>query len=117
MKNANYFFGNSAGSENFYRHSIAKKFTYTEGVKAMADKCQSYWLIDLILSHQIYDSVKKEPFQVWDLKRKEGSEFTIIATDGNHNKVTSQEIPFSDFPYDIATLWLVDGCMMLPCEY
>ena len=117
MQNANNFFGNSNGSENFYRHNVAKKFIYTDGVKAMAEKCQSYWLIDLILSHQIYDAVKKEEFQVWDLKRVNQSEFIIIATDGNHNKVTSQKIPFSDFPYDIATLWLVDNCIMLPSEY
>ena len=116
MKNANNFFGNSSGSENFYCHKFFP-ILYTDGVKEMAEKCQSYWLIDLIISHQEHDEVKKESFQVWDLKRVNRNEFTIIATDGNHNKVTSQKIPFSDFPYDLATLWLVDGCMMLPCEY
>ena len=117
MKNANHYFGTNNGSENFYYHNLAKNFIYTDGVKAMADKCESYWLIDLILSHQVHDVVKKESFQVWDLKRVNGNEFIILATDGNHKKVTSQKIPFSDFPYDLATLWLVDGCMMLPCEY
>lgn len=116
MQNANNFFGNSSGSENFYSHTMAK-ILYTDGVKNMAEKCQSYWLLDLIISHQLYNNVSKESFQVWDLKRLNGNEFTILATDGNHNKVTSQEIPFSDFPYDLATLWLVDGCIMLPCEY
>jgi hypothetical protein len=124
MQNANNFFGNSSGSENFYCHNAAKsffqdgiKFIYTDGVKEMAEKCQSYWLLDLIISHQVHDVVKKESFQVWDLKRVKDNQFTILATDGNHNKVTSQEIPFSDFPYDLATLWLVDGCILLPCEY
>lgn len=117
MQNANNFFGNSSGSENFYCHNVATNYLFTDGVKAMADKCESYWLIDLILSHQIYDAVKKEPFQVWDLKRVDGSKFIIIATDGNHNKVTSQGIPFSDFPYEQATIWLVDNVLMLPCEY
>ena len=117
MKNANHYFGNSAGSEDFHRHSVAKKFVYTAGVKDLVDKCEAYWLIDLILSHQIYPRVQKEEFQVWDLKREEKNRFVIVCTDGNHNKVTSQKIPFSDFPYDIATLWLVDRCIMLPCEY
>ncbi len=116
MKNANHFFGNSSGSENFYSHKMAQ-ILYTEGVKDMAEKCHSYWLLDLIISHQIYNTVSKESFQVWDLKRVQDNAFNIVATDGNHNKVTSQEIPFSDFPYDLATLWLIDGCMMLPCEY
>ena len=116
MKNANNFFGNSVGSENLYRHSFTN-LIYTDGVHDLAATCGAYWLLDLIFSHQIHDAVKKESFQVWDLKRLENDSFTIIATDGNHNRVTSQEIPFSDFPYDLATLWLVDGCLMLPCEY
>ena len=116
MKNANHFFGASNGSENFYRYSFTN-FIYTDGVQALAQKCQAYWLIDLIISHQLHADVKKESFQVWDLKRVDKDSFTILATDGNHNKVTSQEIPFSDFPYDLATLWLVDTCLMLSTEY
>ena len=116
MKNANYFFGNTAGSDNLWRYSFTH-FIYTDGVRSLITDCKAYWLLDLIVSHQVYEVVKKEPFQVWDLKKVSGNEFTILATDGNHNKVTSQEIPFSDFPYDLATLWVVDGCIMLPCEY
>lgn len=41
----------------------------------------------------------------------------IIKLDGNYNRITSQEIPYSDFHYDLATIWLVDGCLMLPSEY
>ena len=116
MKNANHYFGSSMGSENFYRHSLTK-ILYTDGIKEMAEGCQAYWLIDLILSHQTNKIVQVEPFQVWDLKRVKDNQFSILCTDGNHNKVTSQEIPFSDFPYDLATIWLVDGCLMLPREY
>ncbi|MDQ2864426.1 MAG: hypothetical protein M3R50_12430, partial [Bacteroidota bacterium] len=68
-----------------------------------------YWLFDLIVSHQVHKSVSKETFQVWDLKRVNGNEFTILATDRNHNKVTIQQIPFSDFPYDLATFWFFFG--------
>jgi hypothetical protein len=116
MKNANHYFGCSNGSETFYRHNLSK-ILYTDGVKEMADDCGAYWLIDLIISHQTIKAVREEPFQVWDLKRVRDNQFSILCTDGNHNKVTSQEIPFSDFPYDLATIWLVDGCLMLPKEY
>jgi hypothetical protein len=116
MKNANHFFGSHSGSETFYRHNLTG-FVYTDGVRELAENCQAFWLIDLILSHQCYAKVKAESFQVWDLKRVKDDAFSILCTDGNHNKVTSQEIPFSDFPYDLATIWLVDGCLMLPCEY
>ena len=116
MKNANHFFGSHNGSENFYCHKPSL-ILYTDGVKSLAEGCSAYWLIDLIVSHQGYSKVKAEAFQVWDLHRVKDNEFTIICTDGNHNQVTHQQIPFSDFPYDLATVWLVDGCMMLPCEY
>ena len=116
MKNANDFFGASNGSENLYRYSFTK-FIYTDGVNSLVQDCKAYWLIDLIISHQTDAVVAKEIFQVWDLKRVANDSFGILATDGNHNKVTSQKIPFSDFPYDIATLWMVDNCLMLPTEY
>jgi hypothetical protein len=116
MQNANNFFENFNGSENLYRYSFTH-FIYTDGVKAMASECKCYWLIDLIMSHQLHEKVKKERFQVWDLKREEKNRFVAICTDGNHNHVTRQTIAFSDFPYDIATLWLVDGVLMLPSEY
>ena len=116
MKNANHFFGSHNGSENFNINSLTG-YIFTDGVKELAEDCNAFWLIDLILSHQCESLVRKQPFQVWDLKRVNDSKFIIIATDGNHNDVTSQEIPFSDFPFDLATLWLVNNCLMLPCEY
>ena len=116
MKNANHYFGSSNGSENFYCHKPSL-ILYTDGVKDLAETCNAYWLIDLIISHQCYSKINLERFQVWDLKRVKENEFTILCTDGNYNKITSQEIEFSDFPYDLATVWLVDGCLMLPNEY
>lgn len=116
MKNANHYIGSHNGSENFYRHNLSQ-FVYTDGVKSIADQCSAYWLIDLIVSHQLHANVRKEPFQVWDLKRLHDNAFSIVATDGNYHSLTSQDIPFSDFPYDMATVWLVDGCLMLPSEY
>ena len=79
--------------------------------------CGAYWLIDLVISYQGTREINLQRFQVWELKRKKDCKFSILATDGNDNFIASQQIPFSDFPFDIATLWLVDGCMMLPTEY
>lgn len=116
MKNTNADFGSSNGSEHFFSHQPSL-IIYTDGVKELAETCQAYWLIDLIISHQCNDEVKMQRFQVWELRRVEKDQFFIYATDGNNNKVATQTIPFSDFPYDSATFWLVDGCMMLPAEY
>ncbi len=116
MTNANDNIQTGNGSENFYCHRPSLML-YTDGVKDMAETCQAYWLIDLIISHQCKKAVNLERFQVWELKREKADKFFIKATDGNNNPVASQKIPFSDFPYDAATIWLVDGCLMLPTEY
>lgn len=116
MTNANEHFGSGNGSENFYQSRFSP-IIYTDGVKEMAERCSSYWLIDLVLSHQLSKSVKFESFQVWNLKRVKDDAFLIVATDGNEKEIASQQIPFSDFRYDMATLWLINGCLMLPNEY
>jgi hypothetical protein len=116
MTNANNFFGSGNGSENFYQNKLCP-IIYTDGVKDLAESCGAYWLIDLVGSHQIKKYVRLEPFQVWVLKRQMGNMFRAVATDGNEKHLATQQIPFSDFRYDIATLWLVNGCLMLPNEY
>ena len=116
MTKANYHFGSSNGSENFYAHRPSL-ILYTDGVKELAEQCQSYWLLDLIISYQGKKEINNERFQVWDLMRSRDSVFDIVATDGNKHIIASQQIPYSDFKYDMATIWLVDGCLMLPCEY
>jgi hypothetical protein len=117
MTSANEKFGvGSNGSENFYTHRPSL-ILYSDAVRDMAEECEAYWLIDLIVSHQSKKDVNLERFQVWDLKRVKDHAYKIVATDGNHNEVASQKIPFSDFPFDTASIWLVDGVMMMPSEY
>jgi hypothetical protein len=116
MKNANENYGQSNGSDNFYCHRPSLVL-YTEGVKLLAEDCEAYWLIDLIISHQCKWQINLERFQVWNLTRLTGKKFKIVATDGNDIRLVIQQITCSDFPYDQATIWLVDGCLMLPCEY
>jgi hypothetical protein len=116
MTKANDLFGNSNGTGSYYRHPLSK-IVYTDGVRDMAEACGAYWLIDLIISHQVHIHVNLETFQVWDLIRLKDNTFTVLCTDGNKKRITGQEIPFSDFRYDMATLWLVDGVLLLPCEY
>lgn len=116
MTNANHFFGSSNGSERFFYHPPSR-ILLTSGVKDLADTCSAYWFIDIIISHQYKRQLQREPFQVWTLKRINENRFTIVATDGNNNRIAYQYILNSDFTYDLATLWLVDGTLMLPKEY
>ena len=116
MTHANDSLKAHTSTENYYRHWILG-FKFTDGVKAFADQCNAYWFINLIVSHQVDPNVKAESFQVWDLKRLNSNRFRAICTDGNKNQVTQQSIPFSDFPFDSATIWLVEGVILLPSEY
>lgn len=116
MTNANEHFGSHNGSEHIYS---CRPFpiTYTDGVRDLIQNCQAYWLIEIIISYQRYEKLNRERFQVWELKRIAGDSFKVYASDGNKNNITSQEIPYSDFPFDTATIWLVNDTLLLPHEY
>ncbi len=116
MTNANDHFGSHNGAENIY---TCRPFpiTYTDGVRDLISNCKAYWLIDVIISYQRYERVNRESFQVWELKRIVGDSFKVYASDGNNNNITSHEIPYSDFPFDKVTIWLIDECLLLPNEY
>lgn len=108
----------SNGTDDYHRIStLFRNHVATDGVKHLADMCQSYWLLDAILSHQITPKVKKELFQVWKLQQQKNDAYLLTCEDGNNNVITSQKIPFSDFPYQQATIWLCDNVLLLPCEY
>lgn len=108
----------ATGSETVYRHPLLK-VRYTEGVKLMAEECGAYWLIDLVVSHQLNPRVRREAFQVWELRRcKTSPRWKAVCTDGNENRVTSQLIEFSDFPLpEGIKIYCCDGVILLPSEY
>ncbi len=105
------------GSETFYRNPLFSKFIYTEGVKFLAERAGAYWLLDHIFIHQTLSILKGQSFQVWKLKVKESHSATLIVEDGNDQQLTSFAIPFTDFPLEEFTLWLVDNTLMLTSEY
>lgn len=108
----------AGGTDQWYKVSaLFPKITMTDGVKHLAEMCKAFWLLDAILSHQIHIKVKQQPFQVWQLKHAGNDVYMLTCEDGNKNQITSQKIPYSDFPYEEATIWLVDNVLLLPCEY
>ena len=38
------------GTENWYRYAMMPRFTYTDGVKYLAEQAKAYWLLDAIFS-------------------------------------------------------------------
>lgn len=118
------------GSENFYRHSMLRDYVYTDGIKYLADSCESYWLIDAILSWQLEKRVREQEFQRWILKRTISSNFSkqksflLSLSDGNGNDIVVQDaelnlpqvIEYSDFPLDEIELWLENNTLYLLSE-
>lgn len=110
------------GTLTYTKHS---SFLLTDGVWEIATFSKSFWLLDIIVSHQ--PRLINEEFQSWKLQREmeitEDGEvtertnvFLLVCEDGNGNELKKQKIPFSDFPFDTYTIWLQNGVLFLPSE-
>jgi hypothetical protein len=116
------------GTERWYLHGL-KRFTYTDGVKFLAENTQSHWLLDLIASYQHEKKFRNEAYQVWELHLHEQNkqQATVTCTDGNDNQLVTQILEYTDFPLDEIKLYLVGEqwmiehgqypVLMLPSEY
>jgi hypothetical protein len=61
--------------------------------------------------------VAQEDFQIWKLVVRTDRTATATATGDSQKALASQDIPFTDFPLEEITVWLIDGTLMLPGEY
>lgn len=105
------------GTTAYYKHQLLPNLflKLTDGCHYLRETCKCYWLFDIIASY--HGQLKNEEFQSWCLKRTQDTSFKISCSDGNNNELASQDIPFSDFPLDTITIWVVNGVAMLPSEY
>jgi hypothetical protein len=114
------------GTENWYRHGLARTVTYTDGVKYVAETAGAYWLVDAIaIAQRHVELVRKQRFQFWKLVVHADAKATLICEDGNNNEVHRQEIAWTDFPPEgIQFYCCEDGThrgitrvILLPSEY
>lgn len=105
------------GTENWYRHSLMHKVSYTDGAKHVADTGGAYWLLDIIATMQLEPKVKKEPFQVWKLVVNETHNGVVTCEDGNGNEVYRQVMHYTDFPLKEIKFYFCDNVIHLPSEY
>jgi len=90
----------------------------TDGCNYIREKCHAYWLFDAILSYQ-ENKLKGVKFQVWDLQLQE-KDLTWVLTcreDKGKPAIVKQVIPYSDFPLQKLTIWVIDKVALLPTEY
>lgn len=110
------------GTTQYYLYLFGLKLT--DGVKFMADEAGAYWLLDIISSYQHDPKIRREPFQIWELKLSPKDTTTgrhpavvTMKTDTNQPLLVKQEISHTDFPLASITLYLIDGVILLTSEY
>lgn len=106
------------GSEQWYRHPLARNIFYTDGIQYVAQRAGAYWLIDEIACQQKHPCVRKEDFQVWTLRvNLEQSTATLFCDDGNGHIVCQKNIDYTDFPLAEIKIYVANNVILLPGEY
>lgn len=89
------------GTTEWYCHSSGF-FTYTSGVKYVAQKAQAYWLLDLIAKAQTTTIIKKDQMlqeiQFWKLQVKANHTALLICERDENDVALTQPIEYVDFP-------------------
>ena len=55
------------GTEHWYRHPLARKVLYTDGVQHVAEQGEAYWLLDSLAFAQALPAVAAVELQFWIL--------------------------------------------------
>jgi hypothetical protein len=106
------------GTEQWYRHGLARNILFTDGAKYVADEAGAYWLLDEIaLAQRGIGAVAAEEFQVWTLRVAPNATATLTCEDGNGHAVFTKAIEYTDFPSPEITLWFANNVILLPSEY
>jgi hypothetical protein len=105
------------GTEQWYRHALARNMLYTDGAKHVAEAGQAYWLLDEIAIGQALPRVAAEEFQLWRLKVNRNGTATLTCEDGNGRTVFAKPIEFTDFPLAEIAFYVIDNVILLPSEY
>jgi hypothetical protein len=115
----NDYLANCNGTDTLYKHWMSR-IVYSGGVKFIADKLGAYWLIDVVLSHQMNRKAiaAANGFQVWRLTHnKTGSGCKVTMDDGGQDGpakvLITQRIQFTDFPRGVEVVWYVENGVLL----
>jgi hypothetical protein len=106
------------GTEQWYRHGLARDILFTDGAKYVADLAGAYWLLDEIaLAQSDLPPGAMEEFQVWTLRVASRRIATLTCEDGNGRTVFTKSIQYTDFPLPEIVLWFANNVILLPSEY
>ena len=128
------FLAQFTGTTTHHRNFFNRRFFHTDGVQALAEKAQAFWLIDAICSHQPkalrhkLDGSQLREFQLWKLTvNSDQTAYLECSPDSDTEKPSiRQRIPFTDFPIQQIKLYVERGedpdlglyyCLLLPSEH
>lgn len=103
------------GTEHYYRFGLSPNVLCTDGVKFVADECQSFWLLDAIASYYIpigplHEAMKRDErlqnMQFWNLKTDLEARTAVLTCrpDAGATPVVVQEFT-TDFPLESIDIW------------
>lgn len=113
------------GTNNVWKHAIAKHYTYTDGVRAFCLNAGggAYWLLDILV---FQPEIRKElaspdgGFCSIKLTVNEHKQAFLKVTNGGKgdgkDDVYSQTIEFTDCPEGEWSFYFENGMIMLPSE-
>src|SRR3982751_6698246 len=87
----------------------------TDGALQLATTYHCFWFLDMIASYQ--QVISKEDFQIWTLRKNTDSSAWIIAEDGNGKILVKQEIKYTNFKMEQATVWVEGKVILLSSEH
>lgn len=113
------------GTSHYHRITLVQRFLATDGALHVFQALQCFWLADVIASHLGRLTRHFDEFGCWIYAVKchltgDGGA-VVIFEDGDHNRVFSQKIPWTDLKENVK-LWVTkeeDGryICLLPSEY
>lgn len=112
------------GANEFYRHPLARRFIYTDGVKEVAEKAGAYWLLDIIGTEFVpaYLKATDPGMGIIEMFVTNGKAKIILTTDDDAPPVHTRKIEYTDFPDGKWVFYLAsdDGqscTLILPSEH
>jgi len=105
------------GTEAYHKFSSLSNYpVVTDGVLALAEVAECFWLLDIIGSYQ--EDERLDPhFQVWTLVVNLENDTAAVNGFNDKTLIISQSIPSTNFPLDAVKLFLMDGVILLPSEH
>jgi hypothetical protein len=107
------------GTDHYYKTNMfVKNVVHTDGIAALAEEAQCYWLLD-VLATEFYDALKAEkPDSYYINLDCKQNKVLITMVDFRDRLIYSKQINYTDLPSGKLTIkagWEGKGGMMILC--